>query len=227
MNTQPHKRLALLALALIVLLPTSADAQKKLPRVLIIGDSISIGYTKPTQQLLNGKADVRRIPGNGGHTGRGLENLDKWLGKEKWDVIHFNWGLWDLAYRPGGSKIRGLDKKNGKQTWSPEEYDKNLRQLVKRLKASGAKLIWATTTPVPPGEPGRIVGDAIKYNAVAAKIMKENEITINDLHAHILPKMKQFGTRPGNVHFTAAGSKYLAEKVTGEILKVLGERGHR
>jgi hypothetical protein len=123
---------ALVLFAWIGLLSSPANAQKqeKLPRVLIIGDSISIGYTKPTQKLLKGKADVRRISGNGGHTGRGIENLDKWLGEEKWDVIHFNWGLWDLAYRPGESKVRGLDKKNGKQTWSPEEYDKNLRELV-------------------------------------------------------------------------------------------------
>ena len=67
-----------------------------LPRVLLIGDSISIGYTLPTRELLDGKANVHRIPTNGGPTTRGLEQLDRWLGDSRWDVIHFNFGLHDL-----------------------------------------------------------------------------------------------------------------------------------
>src|SRR5882757_11342750 len=70
----------------------------KLPRVLLIGDSISIGYTLDTRELLAGKANVHRIPTNGGPTTSGLANLDAWLGEGKWDVIHFNWGLHDLKY---------------------------------------------------------------------------------------------------------------------------------
>src|SRR5436305_496918 len=60
-----------------------------LPRVLLIGDSISIGYTVPTRKLLQGKANVHRIPENGGPTSNGLAKLDKWLGDGKWEVIHF------------------------------------------------------------------------------------------------------------------------------------------
>ena len=67
-----------------------------LPRVLLIGDSISIGYTIPTRELLAGKANLHRIPANGGPTINGLKSLDAWLGNAKWDVIHFNWGLHDL-----------------------------------------------------------------------------------------------------------------------------------
>lgn len=36
-----------------------------LPRVLLIGDSISIGYTEPVRMELAGKANVHRIPTNG------------------------------------------------------------------------------------------------------------------------------------------------------------------
>ena len=68
-----------------------AAAGAALPRVLLIGDSISMGYTEPTRKLLQGKANVVRIPVNGGPTTTGLENLEKWLGAEWWDVIHFNW----------------------------------------------------------------------------------------------------------------------------------------
>ena len=54
-----------------------------LPRVLIIGDSISIGYTLPTRELLKGKVNVHRISTNGGPTIRGLVQIDSWLGSGK------------------------------------------------------------------------------------------------------------------------------------------------
>lgn len=44
----------------------------KLPRVLLIGDSISMGYTVPVRKLLEGKANVHRIPTNGGPTSKGI-----------------------------------------------------------------------------------------------------------------------------------------------------------
>ena len=161
---------------------TPADG-KKLPRVLLIGDSICGGYHKRVIKALEGAAEVVKIPGNGQHTRTGMAKLDSWLGRAKWDVIHFNWGLWDIAYRNPESKNFGrLDKKSGKLTTPSNEYGIHLRSLVKRLKATGAVLIWAHTTPVPQGEPGRKVGDAAKYNAIAAKVMAEHRVAINDLH---------------------------------------------
>ena len=73
-----------------------------LPCVLMIGDSISSGYTFPTRVLLKGKVNVPRISTNGGPTIRGLVQIDSWLGDGKWDVIHFNWGLHDLTFMPHG-----------------------------------------------------------------------------------------------------------------------------
>ncbi len=52
-----------------------------LPRVLLIGDSISMGYTIPTRELLAGKANVHRVPENGGPTSHGAERMDAWLEK--------------------------------------------------------------------------------------------------------------------------------------------------
>ena len=69
-----------------------------LPRVLIIGDSISIGYTLPVRAQLRGRANVHRPKDNCGSTLVGLERLDAWLGNGKWDVIHFNFGLHDMSY---------------------------------------------------------------------------------------------------------------------------------
>ena len=76
--------------------PNPAFAQVEdvpgLPRVLLIGDSISIGYTAHVRAMLKGVANVHRPLTNCGPTTRGLENIDAWLGDGKWDVIHFNWG---------------------------------------------------------------------------------------------------------------------------------------
>ncbi|MDZ4288610.1 MAG: SGNH/GDSL hydrolase family protein, partial [Prosthecobacter sp.] len=75
-----------------------------LPRVLLIGDSISMGYTLGVRKLLAGKANVHRIPQNGGPTKNGVANIDKWLGDGHWDVIHFNWGIHDLKFMPDGKR---------------------------------------------------------------------------------------------------------------------------
>src|SRR5882757_3092673 len=91
-----------------------------LPRVLLIGDSISMGYTLPVRELLAGKANVHRVPENGGSTRTGLEKLDAWLGKGKWDVIHFNWGLHDLKHWKDGK----MDI-NGDQVTVAEDYAAN------------------------------------------------------------------------------------------------------
>lgn len=209
-------------LLVLVLTTFSRAADKELPRVLIIGDSISIGYTKDVQQLLNGKAAVTRIRGNGGNTGRGLQNIDKWLGDKHYDVIHFNWGLWDLCYRHPESKTQGKrDKKRGIITATPEQYSQNLTKLVARLKQTKATLIWANTTPVPPLEAGRHEGDGKKYNAIAEKVMKANGIVVNDLHVAILPHMSKYQVGPGNVHFKPEGSKLLAEQVAKAISNAL------
>jgi len=185
--------------------PITDDA--KLPRVLLIGDSISMGYTIPVRNLLKGKANVHRIPENGGPTTNGLAQLKSWLGKGKWDVIHFNWGLHDL-------KIMS----NGEHQVSPEDYDKNLRQLVAQLKATGATLIWATTTPVPEHVKGvlRHPEDVPLYNGIALQIMKANGVIIDDLYGFALPQLSKI-QKPQNVHYTDEGSETLAKKVATNI----------
>jgi acyl-CoA thioesterase-1 len=182
-----------------------------LPRVLLIGDSISIGYTLPVRELLKGKANVHRIPANGGSTKDGVAKIDAWLGKEKWDVIHFNWGLHDLKHWKDGK----MDM-SAPQVSTLDEYEKNLRALVKKMKATGAKLIWATTTRVPEGSSGRAHAEEVKYNAVAARVMKDEGIPTDDLHESSEPKISEWQI-PQNVHFTAEGYAGLAAKVAADI----------
>jgi acyl-CoA thioesterase-1 len=189
----------------------------RLPRVLLIGDSISIGYTLPVRELLRGQANVHRIPTNGGPTLEGLKHLDEWMGNEKWDVIHFNWGLGDLKDMRTPAAIAAGEP--GKRQVTPEQYRANLQELVRRLKKSGAKLIWASTVPVPPGTPGR-VADEVRYNEIAAEIMTAEQVAIDDLHAIARPRSKELQVFDG--HFTPEGSRVLAVEVADSIRKALG-----
>jgi acyl-CoA thioesterase-1 len=213
-------RFAALALALCACLPALAAEPKKpdpafdkivddprLPRVLLIGDSISIGYTPAVREMLKGKYNVHRIPTNGGPTSNGVKNLDKWLGTdEKWDVIHFNFGLHDLK----------IMEPTGKHQVPLDEYEKNLRTMVERMKKTGARLIFATTTPVPEGKlnPPRRFGDVAEFNAAALKVMKEEGVAIDDLNAAITPRIAEL-QNPHDVHYKPEGYKVLA----GEVVK--------
>jgi hypothetical protein len=192
-----------------------------LPRVLIIGDSISIGYTVPTREALKGVANVHRPLTNCAATVTGIEHLDQWLATggadKKWDVIHFNWGLHDLKQYKDGKIMPG------QPVWVPlADYEKNLRTLVQRMKKTGAKLIFATTTPVPEGAGGRDPGLEVKYNEAALRVMKEEGVAIDDLHTFATGRLAQIQT-PKNVHFSPAGSKALSEQVAASIRTALGK----
>ncbi len=191
-----------------------------LPRVLILGDSISVGYTLAVRELLKDKANVHRAPHNCGPTTLGLKRIDEWLGEKPWDLIHFNWGLHDLKYMNAEGKRVPPDE--GFQQVPIDEYEKNLERLVVRMKETDARLIWASTTPVPEGSVARIKGDAIPYNAAAKKVMEKHKIPTNDLHIFALPRLEKI-QRPENVHFEEEGSKELARQVAEVIQKALAE----
>lgn len=214
--------LAVTALAAFLPASSAEPAPKDLPKVLIIGDSISIGYTPYVKRQLKDEATVSRNPGNAAHTGTGLEKIDAWLGDTRWDVIHFNWGLHDLCYRNPKSKNQaGRDKVNGTLTTTLEQYEKNLDQLVTRLAKTGATLVWASTTIVPGGEPGRIAGDDKKYNEAAARVMKKHGVVTNDLHSLSATFTTTHFVEKGDVHYLPAGYQKLGTQVAESIRTAL------
>ena len=214
----------LLLLATSVFTAQALQAADK-PRVLILGDSISIGYTPVVQKLLADEMTVLRpMRGekaeNCSSTTAGVANLDRWLAIDggKWDVIHFNWGLHDLKHVKADG-ISASDQAGDPPLNAVEVYEKNLREIVSKLKATGAKLIFATTTPVPdaPMKVYRMNSNVIRYNEAALRVMKDNGIAVNDLYAFALPQIKEIQIQPANVHFTPAGSEVLG----AEVAKVL------
>ncbi|MFN0078904.1 MAG: SGNH/GDSL hydrolase family protein [Prosthecobacter sp.] len=160
----------------------------KLPRVLLMGDSVSIAYALEVRKLLAGVANVHRVPANCGSTKTALGSygLVHWLPdpKEKWDVIHFNHGLHDLSYRFADDSDKNAKGEyasptnGGDQNVPPEVYEKNLRGIIARLKQTGAKLIFASTTPVPESDAAKYVKDfELSYNEIAKRVMTEEGVT--------------------------------------------------
>jgi hypothetical protein len=183
-----------------------------LPRVLLIGDSISIYYTPEVRRLLQGRANLHRVPDNGRSTRHGLEHLEAWLGGDRWAVIHCNFGLHDIAQTSAGAPQVPI-----------QEYAANLGQILSRLQETGARLVWATTTPVPEGSGNRREADALDYNLVAGDLMTAAHVPINDLHAFIAAREDLYRLAlPANVHFRAEGSVVLGGEVAGAILGALG-----
>ena len=196
---------------------------KDLPNVLILGDSISIGYTPFVKEYLKGIANVYRpVFENGNNencqgTTHGLKHIDRWIKSKKWDIIHFNFGLHDLKH------VDPITGKNSSKKGDPyqanlKQYKRNLSVIVEKLINTNATLIFATTTPYPDDLKTAIrdAGLSKKYNRVALKVMKKNKIMINDLYSFVLPRMQELQL-PKNVHFTKKGSEELGIRVADII----------
>lgn len=204
----------LIVLSLLVIALTGCQQEKA--RILIIGDSISMGYTPFVQENLINKAYVFHNPGNAQHTGTGLDSIVSWIGDSEWDIIQFNWGLWDLCYRHPDSKVQGnRDKINGEITFNIDEYASNLDSIVRLIKKqSEARLIFITTTFVPDAEAGRFKEDAIKYNETAMRVMQDNKVTINDIYEESMLIHRKYGKGTNDVHYLQEGYRELGLQIS-------------
>jgi len=203
------------AVLFVMALIVSGFSNRK-AKVLIIGDSISIGYTPFVKQNLIENTIVEHNPGNAQHTRTGLKKIEDWIGSDDWDIIQFNWGLWDLCYRHTDSKFYGnRDKINGKITHSLETYRANLDSLVQTIKhLSDAKLIFVTTSYVPEEEAGRFTEDAIRYNEVAKEVMRKHHIVVNDIYKKSVGIHKRYGKGSDDVHYVKRGYEKLGKRIS-------------
>ena len=178
------------------------DDDPKLPRVLLIGDSVSRGYTQSVRKALMGKANVHRAPANCGPTSLGMKKIDVWLGDGKWDVIHFNFGIHD-------------------RNTPLVDYSQRLEQLVERMKKTGATLVWASTTPIPDDAAKKQTATSIvERNEAAAAIMAIHNVAVNDLFTAIAPHLDAM-QNPHDVHFNADGYDFLGQCVANAITETL------
>ncbi len=180
-------------------LMTAATGQ---PTVLVIGDSISIGYTPTMQTALGGTYDVAHNPCNAMDSRWTAQHIDKWLAERPtFEAVTWNNGLWDCA------------------DWAPTsdaEYEQNLHYIAQRLKAKTPKILFVLTTEVLPGTPHRTDACVQGKNAIAINVMAQEGIPVLDLHAFSQTIVAEH-TNPTDVHFTPAGSALLGNEVLNEL----------
>jgi lysophospholipase L1-like esterase len=186
----------------------------KRPRILLMGDSILNGYLPAVVKALEGQAyvDAWVTP-----TSQGDKSLPKQieevLAQGPYDVIHFNLGLhgWQKGRIPEG------------------QYEALSHVMVQAFKknAPKAKLIWASTTPVTAeGKSGELDPEInptiVEHNAMAAKVMKEEGVPIDDLGALIMKHLDL--ARGDRFHWKPEGTALIAREVIESLKRALAER---
>lgn len=178
----------------------------KLPKVLLIGNSITAGYYPGVVKLLEGKANVSKIA-----TSQFLSDpmllstLANVLDNFKFDVIHFNNGMHGWQY-------------------SEDDYRKAFDHYVKviRKHAPQAKLIWGNTTPIKVSPMSNISNERITLrNAIGLKKIEGKGIAVDDLYTPMLGHPEYHSD---NIHFNEAAKVIQAAQVAGIIGEFLPEK---
>ncbi len=193
-----------------------------LPRVVLIGDSIRLGYAPAVAEQLKGKAIVLSPPENGGDSAHVLAGLEAWAIRERPDVVHLNCGLHDLK----------LDRQTRTHQVPIEQYGANLGRILARLRAeTRAAVVLANTTPVDDSRHARrgagfdrLAADVERYNSVALAAAREAQVPLHDLHGLVTQAGPARLLGPDGVHFTPEGSALLAEAVADCVLRQLAAR---
>ncbi len=186
------------------------DADKNdLPRVLLIGDSITRGYFDGVEQQLAGNAYCARLT-----TSKCvadplfLDEVQLLLKQYRFAVIHFNNGLHGFGY-------------------TEDQYRAGLTGLLEVVEkhSSNVKLIWATTTPVRvQGTLGQIAETTERVkarNRIAAEIWRDRGLVTNDLYGLVEQHQEYFSG--DGVHFNENGREVQAKQVAEAVLSCLPE----
>lgn len=203
---------------------TGAQAQQqappkaKLPKVVLIGDSIRLGYAPRVIERLEGKASVISVPANGGDSSNVLAHLDETI-REQPDVIHLNCGLHDLKRL----------KADGTHQVELDRYAENLKKIVARIRAeTKAALVFANTTPIVDARHAlrkanfdRVEADVKRYNETAEAVMREAGVPVHDLHWVVEQGGAETMLGRDGTHYTPAAYDRLSEAVADVVLRHL------
>ena len=169
-------------------------------KVVLIGDSIRLGYQEYAEKALQDWAELHCPEMNGGPSPRVLEHLDEWALSLKPDIVHINAGLHDIAR---------LEENQHEPRVSEEQYRENVTQILLRLKDNTqALIIWALTTPVIDKRHHEVKkfdrnnADVIKRNEIATEICNELGVPTNDLYAFVMNNNHETMLGVDGVHFT-------------------------
>jgi dienelactone hydrolase/lysophospholipase L1-like esterase len=205
--------------------PAEQPSQNDLPKVVLLGDSIRLGYAPLVKEQLKGEAQVISPEPNGEDSGRLLQNLDEWVIRQDPDVVHLNAGLHDLR----------LLKQTGRHQVEQERYEANLQEIIGRLRnETKASLIFASTTPILDSRHARrgldydrYEADVVRYNQVAVGVMRSLQVPINDLHWLVEQQGTEAIMLNDGTHFTVEGYEKLAAAVADSVRRELKVRNYR
>ena len=183
-------------------------------KIVLVGDSIRMGYQPFVQNKVGDRAEVWGPEENCRHSLVHRESLAAWAVETRPDVYHFNCGIHDLV--PFDSAPR----------FTLGGYVRNLKLIVKCLKAqTDARLIWATTTPMLVPRDGVtsmadsvLDPDVIRYNAAALDVMQRAGIEVNDLFQAIMDAGVRECLSEDKVHMSERGNDVLSDAVVRYIL---------
>lgn len=184
--------------------------ETKLPRVLLIGDSIVAGYNSTVAKLLKGKATVAYIASSKCVGDPAIyRELELVMKTYRFKLVHFNNGLHGF-------------------TTSEDDYARGLADYVDAIEAISpeSKLIWANSTPITvSGSPDKLDPErnprVCERNRLAAKIMHSRKIPVNDLYSLMLDR-PELSSGDG-YHYNQDGIRVQAEKVASVIADNLVE----
>lgn len=193
-----------------------AGCQSDSTSTLIVGDSISLGYTPHVQTVdpnatHNGpcfEQPYRPVVGqdnNAEWSGHAAKCINAWLATGHYSVVHVGVGMWDLlACEPQG--VTPLS-----------DYLQNLQTILDAIRASGARPIFATITPVLPDNKYCVDPALVKqYNDALRSMMQSQGVQVDDLYGDMLPYQSQYHL-PQDIHFDNAGYEFLASEVLGSF----------
>lgn len=188
-------------------------------KIVLIGDSIRMGYDKYIKDALSGTAEVFYPTENCRFAEYVLRYAHEWKMNGKWgddvDLVHWNAGLWDALELFGDKPLTSLSYYGE----AIARIDKRLRMLFPK-----AKMVFATSTNVNEtmAQPEFMRHNAIieKYNAEALSALSGTDTIINNLH--LLTSTVPDSYRSDWVHFyTSEGTKLIGGKVLSVICKLL------
>ena len=201
------------------------DPSSALPKVVLVGDSIRLSYAPIVAAELAGKAVVVSSKANGGDSSNILKHLDEWVIRENPEVVHFNCGIHDTK------KFSAT----GRFQVSPSEYEVNLREIVRRIRAeTRAVVLFATSTPIldqqaaasRQGRDYALLESSIEqYNEIAIRVMKELDVPVDHLHRFLSENGVSEAIGADGVHLTLAGQKLVGATVSRFVTENLTSTG--
>jgi lysophospholipase L1-like esterase/poly(3-hydroxybutyrate) depolymerase len=203
------------AVALVAALALAQPPKGELPRVLLLGDSIRLGYAPLVKTLLAGQAEVISPAENGGDTTATLAKLDGWLADARPAVVHWNNGLHDLK-RSKAAKTYQVPV---------GRYEANLRTVLAKLRERSPAVLFATTTPIADARRkadfDRLDADVDRYNAAAVRAMLAAGAVVDDLNRVVRDGGPEAMLGPDGTHPTPAGYERLAAAVADAVRRQL------